>query len=456
MKDRERYYIDILNKQVNQAGGFDFGAPASAVIEEFSDVAHETFLSVTALVTAPVLTSYIVWILHDAINRKIEALLFMARDGYVMFRIAKTLCEIWGLNIECRYFYASRQSLRLPLYAIDKAHALEKHCDPNSENKTVMDILTAAGLTPNEIEDILNEITLDGNIKEQLTNSELFDKYAFRAASEALIGAKGYFTQNVQLDPRAFALVDSGWSGSIQESFGKLYQSFTNKPANLIRGYYFGLISHPPPQSGIYHSYFFSPKDGLIRFKNFSIDLFECLCAAQGGRTLTYSIKNGTWHPVFAAETYTSKQHWDATKQIEMCESYANYFVQHNNIVNITVLPDMRPLVSKLLKSFMQKPTFNEAQVFGGITFSRGVLENSMSSLARELSHGEIKQYTLTGRLWNKLAKRKKTIENPVFWLQGALALTNVSWIKKFDVNMMLLVYWLKIRLQAHIIRRKI
>ena len=434
MEMKEKYYEKILRN--HKSDSFDFYAPAIELINKYPDTQNNIFLSVTALVIAPVLTSYILWVLQDAIKHKIDTLLFQARDGFAMYKIAQILCKTWGLDINCEYFYASRQSLRLPLYAIDKAYTLKQHFDPNSNNNDLQAVLTAAGLTPYECDDVLQHINPKNDIQTELENSALFDKYAFERASKALEDARGYFNQIV---PRSFALVDSGWIGNIQESFGKLHEYFTGQSRDTVRGYYFGMISTPPQNAGIYNSYYFSPKKYFRRFNGFCINLFESLCAAEHGRTIGYKREGEKWMPVLTENE--AKGH--IAGQIKMYETYASFFTQHNDKTH--QLQDMCPTIHKLLHAFMHNPSKEEAEAYGTIPFSRWVLDNDMSTLARPLTKNEIRQYTLSWRIINK-----RRIKNQVFWRQGAAALSNISWIQKLDVKLLLFAYWLKIKMKGN------
>lgn len=75
---------------------------------------------------APVLYSYVNWVLNNAKERKIHTLYFLARDGYILKKIAELICERYQWNMECRYLYCSRASLRMPSYHLigDEAYDL--------------------------------------------------------------------------------------------------------------------------------------------------------------------------------------------------------------------------------------------------------------------------------------------------------------------------------------------
>jgi len=62
----------------------------------------------------PMLYDYVWFILEEAKKRNIYRLYFLARDGYLLRKIACEICKKNGLSIECKYLYVSRMSLRIP------------------------------------------------------------------------------------------------------------------------------------------------------------------------------------------------------------------------------------------------------------------------------------------------------------------------------------------------------
>ena len=69
-------------------------------------------------VTAPILLPYVQWIVSLCIEKKIKRIYFLARDGYILMKIAEVVCDKLDVKLDLRYLYCSRYSLRLPLYHI--------------------------------------------------------------------------------------------------------------------------------------------------------------------------------------------------------------------------------------------------------------------------------------------------------------------------------------------------
>ncbi|MCL2363877.1 MAG: hypothetical protein FWC71_04350 [Defluviitaleaceae bacterium] len=432
-------YQQILNSIPH----WDFGTPAKNLMKTYENTINKTFLSVTSQITAPVLVSFVIWVLYNAEKQNIRNLLFISRDGLVMYEIADILCKKWGIMIECKYFHASRSSLGLPMFAIDKNYALEKLCSLDSGNKTLRDLYKAAGIT--EFRANLNEL-VNKKTKEKLLHDHEFQKYALQVSEVELENTRKYFIE--YMPESKFAIVDSGWRGSIQEAFGKLYKHFFNRSPSDVTGFYFGMLRTPFRSTGKYFSYYFSPDVNFYRLKGFCIDLFECLCAANHGRVVGYTQeKDGIrMVPVFAEEMLECSSSWDAGKQIELCIAYTKIFASQN--CKTTTLPNTQ-IIDKLFKIFMNSPSREEAVVYGAIPFSRSVIENNVGTLARTLSDDELKTYTFTHRIKTKIIRQPKMNCAPVFWHQGSAVLSNASVLRKLDMKLLLFAYRLKVWLKS-------
>ena len=76
----------------------------------------------------PGLSYYVEWVLKQAQADGVRRLYFLARDGYLMYRMASELCMSRNIPVECRYLYGSRYAWRIPWYHLDWDGCLEKLC----------------------------------------------------------------------------------------------------------------------------------------------------------------------------------------------------------------------------------------------------------------------------------------------------------------------------------------
>lgn len=63
---------------------------------------------------APLLLSYVLWVLNTALKNSIQCLYFIARDGYVLQKMANRIIKEKNLNIKTKYLYGSREVWREP------------------------------------------------------------------------------------------------------------------------------------------------------------------------------------------------------------------------------------------------------------------------------------------------------------------------------------------------------
>lgn len=166
-----------------------------------------------------ILYPYVLWLLKSSINLKISRLYFMARDGYILKRIADKIIQNQHLDIETKYIYSSRNAWRLGKDEIEKRNILVQYLNQEIEfkddNFALVD-LHGTGLTIEYLVDILNDYAINRKIKvfyyDLLGNriSENFELYSFCSDHTGLVelfcraphGATiGYELDNGQVKP---------------------------------------------------------------------------------------------------------------------------------------------------------------------------------------------------------------------------------------------------------------
>lgn len=251
---------------------------------------------------APAVGAFSQWVLGRALQDGVRRLYFLSRDGWHFYHMAQRLCRAWGLPVECRYLYGSRYAWRLPLYHTDHRRALSQLCG-KVLSPTLEGVLRQAGLSPEERAGVLGELAVSG--KRPLSPGErraLFQKlkacprFLFlmdRNSRQALPGLAGYLRQEGLLEGIPWALVDSGWMGSIQETLAQALALLG--AAQGPRGYYWGL--YQAPQLGRWACYSFSPGRELKRQAGFCPGFFEAALAAPQGMALGYEERRGRFIP---------------------------------------------------------------------------------------------------------------------------------------------------------------
>lgn len=393
------------------------------------EVTEKTLLKCGAEITGPVVFNFVRWVLDEAMHRGIKTLYFLARDGYTPFKVANLIVEKLSLPVTCKYLYCSRNSLRLPTYHFigDEAYDL---LSLGGYHVTVDSILNRVPLSTSTKQTILRELDIPTeNAIKTLSKKELFTftnrlrtNETYRVAvseksKEAYLPAIGYLRQEGLLEQDTVAIVDSGWTGSMQRSLRQLLESVGH--SGTLVGFYFGLYAQPSdPHDGTYLSWYFN-KQGRTKDKVlFCNNLFECILSAPHGMTLSYQESSGRFEPVLlpGSDKYSLEL---INAQIESIINYSS--MQLSALENSFDRRAALKLTRKMLHRFMSKPTKEEALTYGRFLFDDDVTDSNQYSLANENQLLLLRGYSIPARVFRKIRKVGKNVPE-LFWPYGTIA----------------------------------
>ena len=123
---------------------------------------------------APVMYSFVSWILQQAEEKQIKRLYFLARDGYQMYLSARILCEEQGIDVDCRYLKCSRYALRVPVYHIQKETCLTLICQGGID-VTLRKVLKRTGMDNRTAEELAEMLGLEKQLDEILSYRQVQD-----------------------------------------------------------------------------------------------------------------------------------------------------------------------------------------------------------------------------------------------------------------------------------------
>ena len=376
------------------------------------------------LVYMPVLIEYVSWVLEEAYKSGKSRLYFLARDGYQMYLVAQKLCELKRLPLSCRYLHVSRYAMRVPEYHLMGEDCVEHIC-VGGIDVTVGRIMKRAGLESSEARKFLPEYNANRilnynevmSIKERLRQSKEFLNQVYEVSRAAYEPAIGYLRQEGLFEDVSYALVDSGWVGTLQRTIARLVE----KPT--LEGYYFGLYEIPQGMSKIqYHGYYFTPKSNIRRKVHFSNCLFEAIFTATEGMTIRYEKRDEHFVPV---KDFASGPNALAVTLNCVClEKYMEAYIR---------LAQQQPFsfkstrfVQKLLCKAMGNPTEWEVEVFGDLLFSDDVLEGNLKKVAAELSTEEIHMQRFVSKALIMLGLKKGVLHESA-WIEGSIRRNGVQ-----------------------------
>ena len=377
----------------------------------------------------PVMLSFTEWIISEAEKKGIKRLYFLARDGYLLYEIAKTVCRERKIDVDCRYLYCSRQALRIPSYHIIGDEAFEL-LTLGGYHFTKRTILERAAISESEINGIASELDIKeldapmsygelGEFKEALKSSELYKKAVIERSADAYDTTIEYFRQEGLFEEENLAIADSGWTGSMQRSLRQLLENEGFK--GKLTGFYFGMyVSAKEEADGEYNTFYFDRDSGTKRKATFNNNLFECMLSAPHPMTVRYEqSENGRIDPVFAPIA--------SEKQLNMIQNQIKGALEFVNEIDFSekgpfVYEKELKKVYKLLKRHMIYPTRSFAEIYGSFAFCDDVTEGYYMTLADSSKRKLLRKYMLFPRILKKLFKLRIAEEGELFWPYGVIA----------------------------------
>lgn len=382
---------------------------------------------------APVLLDFVEWVLKEAQNRGMQRLYFLARDGYQMYLAAQHLCKTRGITLDCRYLYGSRYSWRMPQFVLLQEKCLDMICRGGID-VTLEKVLKRGGLTEEEAKDVAEENGFVEEyrrilsysevlrLKEPLKESRKFLPYVYAHSAAAEKVTLGYLRQEGLFDDIRYALVDSGWTGSMQQTLVELLKSAGYR--KQIEGFYFGLYELPSRvKSENYHTFYFGPNYGIKRKVYFSNCLFEAVFSAPHGMTVGYeAYDNPGGIPKYCPVFYNQQnlnQHRMEQEEAWLKEYLENYTEADGIYRN---KKERTAHVYCLFKHFMGSPTAEEAGCYGKLLFSDDVTEEQVQCVAANLNKKDIKNQYVWNRIAIMLGLKKQVLKDSA-WIEGSIAM---------------------------------
>ena len=385
---------------------------------------------ISSYVVAPIIYKFVLWIIKDALRRGKKRLYFLARDGYIMHHIAEMICRERKLPLECRYLYCSRYALRSAQYFILSNKSLDYVC-LGGMNVTFEKLMDRAGLEEKEAKQTArllgyekkkslgmayNEVK---SMKPILESCSYFMEKMYQHSKEKYPLVCGYLSQEGLLDDIPYAIVDSGWTGSMQKSLQGILQSMGKNSA--IEGYYFGMYEYPKDmKKENYHCYYFTPERFLRRKVYFSNSLFECICSSPEAMVIGYKSENNKYLPVFEKPDNPNKERINYHKKV--IDEFTKEMLLKELLNAGDEKEGFQDVAERLLFHFMGKPTVAEAQEYGSYVFCDDVIGEKEQIVAAVLNSKEIKENFLWSKSRNMLMKKGRPIKESA-WIEGSIML---------------------------------
>lgn len=365
----------------------------------------------------PILVSYVHWVLEKAAIQGLSRLYFLSRDGEILCKIAKILCEEWRYDVECRYLYGSRQAWHsacvTDLGDFEKKWILEPDIPLTIEiiafrlglpSQEFARKLVAAGLEFQSVQQILDSQQL-AELWSAMKSPDILQSIRESSEQERK-KAIGYLGQEGLLAAGDWALVDVGWHGNMQRSLEKILRA--EGYDGHIRGLYFGLFGDHA--DGRTRFAFWNELTGRA-YSSKRVTLIEIFTAGTEGPTLGYK-SDEKWIPEQGSPNAAGKDWGTPSLQDRVClltqlfaQSVRRNEVDANGVGILGI---------ELFREVCLRPTRAEALTFGCFPHSTDQRETSF----RKMLDSELPWSVFARKAWGR------KFFHGHLWFEGQLALT--------------------------------
>ena len=364
-------------------------------------------------VMASLLIPFVLSVLNDAKKKKLERLYFAARDGYLLYKIAKTFQNVFP-DIEFRYLQISTKVL-YPLYI---------HEGTAEEVRTLLD--TLPGFKPMSVLDMLDYSEDDKkdigrviDLEQSVRGTELFLADMIEKMVEGNRGQmlrdrcktkrnilETYLTQEGFKSNKSVGLVDIGWRCTSQHILGIL-------GIQNVSYYYFGTSPYrlPIEKTGSFVSYIYGEE---TKNSIYPLIIEFYMCRTICGTTIGYAkTDDGLIQPVKEREnlmpTYIEEVKRNEQIVLDVAEKCKNYMsvVEHSEQI-------LRTCSLRSLIEFSERPTYQLIKT----------IAPSLNYLHFNLKKPVIVKYYPWTYVKFKLNRTLFTFEYSKFWLYGSLVYT--------------------------------
>jgi FMN phosphatase YigB (HAD superfamily) len=327
-------------------------------------------------VVGPSMVTYVLWILKEAKNKGLKQLCFVSRDGYVPYLVCNRISKMMGFDIKAFYMYGSRQSWHIPgLHQFDDSsfswmlenfkgatvETIFKRVDMTwdammQQAPEVSTLFTSpnAPVTPEVQVKIRNLIETNTRLKEYILDNA-------RAKREVLLE---YLQQEGIEFREKTGMVEIGWAGRTRTSFERIIGGEQSKN---LHWFYFGLLPnlrlHDPERI----STFLHGPDLTYKSINGLPIIIESFCFAPHGSVVGFERRGEKIVALFNNVGEEELDKWGRSKYFVILDRFCDLLPL--DMMQSIKFYNLRNPAYNLLKSFVESPSRQDAEVWGSIPF---------------------------------------------------------------------------------------
>lgn len=395
---------------------------------DVTDVEDAARRDLAAEVAGPVICAFVLWVLHRAKVHGLKRLLFVARDGQIMLKVARILAPKVGVDVEMSYVFAGRQVVNLAgLKTVD-----DRAIDWIVETAAILsidEVLKRVDLKQSDVAAELEKHHLPSSGWLGAANVEALRRFVadpnvtaliLRAAAQRREELQGYLKSCGLMDENRCGVVDIGWRGRV---FHAISEIIGGERALQHVGLYFGLFGKP--SSAIarnMETFLFQIDEDGTRGTGYDIPclayLMEIFCQGDHGSVLAVRKDGNGYVPVLRSPESKCGPTWRVPQFQRHVEDYATTLAVDAAYYSFV---DLRGMCDRLLRRLLTKPTVRLARVLGGFHYN----DDQGGAVAQPFAMA----YHLSDT-WSTLVTGNFPKKSHVWWEYGALALTR-PWVRK-------------------------
>lgn len=342
---------------------------------------------------APVLYSYVSWVIEKARSQNVKTLHFVARDGYVLKEIADIIIEQKKLNLKTKYIYGSRIAWRLPNKDnIDDY--ISWMCDEYRDRFSLdfladrFNIETSELQKYTEIKNAKQRLRSSAckKLKKTLLESNELKEIIINKNKPKIDMLEQYLKTNLDTADNKIWFVDINGSGRTMDMLSDVIHKFYD---GQIVSLYFHMSARSSFEKSLKQSY--------LATVNYMRQTIELLCRNLDGQTTGYKQKDSAIVPVLETVNQQNLLTWGFNDYLEGIRDYSRNAGRYESKC-LTVLSSYN--LHKLFFDFelrhLDKQT---AEILGSIPYLDVGSEKKVQECAPKLNLYEGIKYLLTGKL---------------------------------------------------------
>ena len=253
---------------------------------------------------------------------------------------------------------------------------------------------------------------------DNLKNSQTYNDVFMEKSRKTYATAVGYFEQEGLFGTNHVAIVDTGWTGSMQRSLRQLLERAGHTPK--ITGFYFGMyVDAKEKKDGEYITWYFNqagPAKNKIMICN---NLLESMLSAPHGMTVGYKLENGRYIPI-QKPAPAGKQLEDTVLQNRVILEFAYKIISKVSYLGFNQEQHLK-LTQELLKQLMVYPEQKEVEAYQNFLFCDDITESYKMDLHN--SQQDLSRYLILKRVYRKVLSKKEIMQQPeALWLYASIA----------------------------------